>query len=333
MKFAEILGDLKNKIYKPVYFLHGEEEYFIDIISDYIAENVLAEADREFNQIVLYGKDTNVQTIIDTARRYPMMANYLVVIVKEAQVLQNIDELSDYFEKPAESTILVLCHKHKAYDNRKVLAKRAQKSGVNFRSDRLYENKIPAWVNEQLKGDGYSISPGGARLLTASLGNDLSKIQNELGKLVINLKPGQVIDEDIIEENIGISKEFNIFELQNAMGEGDMYKVNLICRHFGANPKTYPFMLTVTLLYQFFTKLLIFHSLKNKSNNQEVGAEIGVHHFFVRDYRTAARRFTPDRVFQAIHLLREYDMKFKGVNNNSTTEGELLREMVFRMMH
>ena len=333
MKFAEILGDLKNKIYRPLYFLHGEEEYFIDIISDYIAENVLDEADREFNQIVLYGKDTNVQAIIDTAKRYPMMANYLVVIVKEAQVLQNIEELQGYFEKPVESTILVICHKHKSYDNRKVLAKRADKTGVNFRSDRLYENKIPAWINEQLQAEGVSISPGGARLLTASLGTDLSKIQNELGKLVINLKPGQVIDEDIIERNIGISKEFNIFELQKAMGEGDMYKINLICRHFGANPRTHPFVLTVTLLYQFFTKLMIYHSLKDKSNNQSVGAEIGVHHFFVKDYRTAARRFNPGRVFNSISLLREYDMKFKGVNNTTTTEGELLREMVFRMMH
>lgn len=333
MKFAEILGDLKNKIYRPVYFLHGEEEYFIDVICDYIAENVLSEADREFNQIVLYGKDTDEQTIIDTARRYPMMANYLVVIVKEAQVLQNIDLLADYFENPVKSTILVLCHKHKAYDNRKALAKRADKSGVNFRSDRLYDSKVPAWINEQLKADGFAISPGGARLLTASLGNDLSKIQNELGKLVLNLKPGQVIDENIIEENIGISKEFNIFELQNAMGEGDMYKVNLICRHFGANPRTYPFVLTLTLLYQFFSKLLIFHSLKNKSSNQAVGAEIGVHHFFVKDYRTAARRFTPDRILRSISLLREYDMKFKGVNNSTTNEGELLREMIFKMMH
>jgi len=333
MKFAEILANLKKKIYRPLYFLHGEEEYFIDIISDYIAENVLEEADREFNQIVLYGKDTNVQNIIDTARRYPMMANYLVVIVKEAQVLQNIEDLASYFEKPVESTILVLCHKHKSYDNRKILAKRAEKSGVNFKSGRLYENKIPTWINEQLKAEGVSISPGGARLLTASLGTDLSKIQNELGKLVINLKPGQVIDENIIEENIGISKDFNIFELQKAMGEGDIFKVNQIIRYFAANPKTNPFVLTITLLYQFFAKLLIFHSLKDKSNNQSVGAEIGVHHFFVKDYRTAARRFPPARIFSCISLLREYDMKFKGVGNNSTGDGELLREMIFKMMH
>ncbi len=333
MKFEEILRDLKNKIYKPVYFLHGEEEYFIDIITDYIAENVLEESDREFNQNILYGKDVDVGTIIDTARRYPMMSNYQVVIVKEAQVIKNIDELASYFEKPVESTILVVCHKHKAYDNRKVLAKRAGNVGVNFASNRLFENKIPAWINDQLKAEGYSISPGGARLLTASLGVDLSKIRNELGKLILNLKPGQVIDEDIIEQNIGISKDFNIFELQKAMGEGNMYKANLICRHFAANPKSNPFILTTTLLYQFFIKILIFHSLKDKSNNQSVGAALGMHHFFVKEYRTAARKFSPAKVFNCISLLREYDLKFKGVNNNSTVEGELLKEMVFRMMH
>jgi DNA polymerase-3 subunit delta len=333
MKFEQILTDLRNKIYKPVYFLHGEEEYFIDIITDYIAENILDEADREFNQTILYGKDVDVGSIIDTARRYPMMSKYQVVIVKEAQVIRDLDGLAGYFAKPVESTILVICHKHKSYDSRKALAKRADKIGVNFASARLYENKIPAWINEQLKAKGYSISPEAARLLTASLGTDLSKIRNEIGKLILNLKPGQVIDEDIIEENIGISKEFNIFELQKAMGEGDIYKVNQICRHFAANPKTNPFILTTTLLYQFFVKLLIFHSLKDKSNNQSVGAELGMHHFFVKEYRTAARRFNPTRVVSCISLLREYDMKKKGVNNNTTDEGELLKEMIFKMIH
>ncbi len=333
MKFEQILTDLRNKIYKPVYFLHGEEEYFIDIITDYIAENVLAEADKEFNQTILYGKDVDVGSIIDTARRYPMMSNYQVVIVKEAQVIRDLDELAAYFAKPVETSILVICHKHKSYDSRKVLAKRADKTGVNFASARLYENKIPAWINEQLKAEGYSISPEAARLLTASLGTDLSKIRNEIGKLILNLKPGQLINEDIIEENIGISKEFNIFELQKAMGEGDIYKANLICRHFAANPKTNPFVLTITLLYQFFIKILIFHSLKDKSNNQSVGAELGMHHFFVKEYRTAARRFKPGHILKCISLLREYDMKFKGVSNNTTNEGELLKEMIFKMMH
>ena len=333
MSFEEILTDLKNKIYKPVYFLHGEEEYFIDILSDYIAKNVLEETDREFNQNIIYGKDVNAGTVIDTAKRYPMMSNYQVVIVKEAQEIRDIDDLSRYAEKPVESTILVLCYKHKSYDSRKALAKAVKKNGVLFKSDRLYDSKIPAWINSQLKAEGYSISPEAARLLTASLGNDLSKIRMELGKLILNLQPGGTVDVDIIEQNIGISKEFNIFELQNALGAGDVYKANLIVRHFASNPKANPFVLTITLLYQFFVKLLVFHSIKDKSKDNIIAAELSVNPYFVRDYRTAARKFTAEKAINAISLLREYDLKYKGWDNSSTTEGELLKELVFKIMH
>jgi DNA polymerase-3 subunit delta len=333
MKLEEILTDLKNKIYKPVYLLHGEEEYYIDIITDYIAKNILGEADKEFNQTVLYGKDVNSGVIIDTAKRFPMMSNYQVVIVKEAQVLRDLDELARYVEKPVETTILVICHKHKAYDSRKALAKGVKKNGVLFKSDRLYDNKIPAWINSQIKTEGYSITPEGARLLTGSLGSDLTKIKMELDKLILNLKPGEVINEDIIEKNIGISKDFNVFELQKAMGSGDTYKANLIVMHFAANQKTNPFVLTTTLLYQFFAKILIFHSLKDKSKDNSVAAELSVNPFFVKDYRSAAKRFSLARTIHAISLLREYDLKSKGVNNASDTHGELLKEMVFKMMH
>ncbi|MCD4724561.1 MAG: DNA polymerase III subunit delta [Bacteroidales bacterium] len=333
MKFEDILSDLKNKIYKPVYLLHGEEEYFIDILTDYLANNVLDEAEREFNQSILYGRDTDVGVIIDTARRFPMMSDYQLVIVKEAQTIRDIGDLKKYTDNPVDSTILVICYKHKAFDARKALVKSIDKKGVVFRSDRLYDNKIPAWINAQLKMEGYSITPDAARLLTGHLGTDLSKIKNELGKLMINIKAGDVIDENIIEENIGISKDFNIFELQKAMGNGDAYKVNLICRHFAANPKANPFVLTITLLYQFFTKLLIFHSLKDKSKDNVIGSELSINPFFARDYRTAARRFNISMTHRAISLLREYDLKSKGLNNASATDGELLREMIFRIMH
>lgn len=333
MKFEEILTDLKNKIYKPVYFLHGEEEYYIDILTDYIANNILEEADREFNQTILYGKDVNAGTIIDTARRFPMMSNYQVLIVKEAQVLRDIEELTPYFENTVETTILVVCYKHKTYDARKSLAKSAKKNGVLFKSDRLYESKIPAWINSQLKTEGYTITPEASRLLTGSLGTDLTKIKMELGKLIINLKPGSAINEDIIEQNIGISKEFNIFELQNALGAGDHFKANLIVRHFAANPKANPFIFSITLLYQFFAKILIFHSLKDKSKDNTVAAELSISPFFVRDYRRAAKRFNPHKTVEAISLLREYDLKSKGLNNASTSDGELLKELVFKIMH
>lgn len=333
MKFEEILTDLKNKIYKPVYFLHGEEEYYIDLITDYIAHNVLDEADREFNQSILYGKDVNTGIIVDTARRFPMMSNYQVVIVKEAQTVRDIDELARYIENPVESTILVICYKHKTYDARKSLAKNAKKKGVLFKSDRLYDNKIPAWINSQLKEQGFSITPEAARLLTGSLGTDLTKIKMELEKLIINLQPGDAINEDIIEKNIGISKDFNVFELQKALGTGDVYKANLIVRHFAANPRANPFVLTITLLYQFFLKILIFHGVKDKSKDNSVAAELSVNPFFVRDYRTAAKRFNVERTINAISLLREYDLKYKGINNASTPEGELLKELIFKIMH
>ena len=333
MKFEDLLNDLRNKIYKPIYLLHGEEEYFIDIISDYIEDEILEEADKEFNQTILYGKDVNAGTIIDTARRYPMMSNYQVVIVKEAQVLPDIDELKPYAEKPVESTILVLCHKHKTYDTRKGLAKALKKKGVIFKSDRMYDNKLPAWINGQVKSEGYTITPEATRLLTASLGSDLTKIRMELEKLFISVDKKTAIDETVIEENIGISKDFNIFELQNAMSDGDVYKANLIIKYFGANPKTNPFVLTITLLYQYFIKILIFHKIKDKSKDNVIAAELSVNPFFVRDYKKAARRFSLPKAIKAINLLREYDLKFKGVNNASANEGELLKELVFKLMH
>lgn len=333
MKFEELLTDLKNKIFKPIYLLHGEEEYFIDIISDFIEDNILDEADKEFNQTILYGKDVNAGIIIDTARRYPMMSNYQVVIVKEAQVLLDIEELKDYALKPVESTILVLCHKHKSYDTRRKFGNAVKKNGVIFKSDRMYDNKLPAWINSQVASEGYSITPEASRLLTASLGSDLKKIRMELEKLFISIEKNAIINEDLIEENIGISKEFNIFELQKALGEGDVYKANLIVKHFGANTKTNPFVVTITLLHQFFTKILIFHKVKDKSKDNAVAAELSVNPFFVKDYRKAARRFTLPKTIKAISLMREYDMKFKGVNNASAKEGELLKELVFKLLH
>jgi DNA polymerase-3 subunit delta len=333
MKFEALLTDLKNKIYKPVYFLHGEEEYFIDIIIDYIEENVLDEAQKEFNQTTLYGKDSNAGMIIDTARRFPMMSNYQVVIVKEAQVLADIEDLAEYIKNPVETTILVIAYKHKAYDARKKLATTTKKIGVVFKSDRLFENQLPAWINRQVADKGYTITPEASRLMTASLGSDLTKIKMELDKLFISLYENKVIDEDAIEQNIGISKEFNIFEFQKAIGSGDYYKANQIARYFGANQRTNPFVVTIALLYQYFSKLLIYHNIKDKSQNNVVAAELSVSPYFVRDYKNAVRRFPLQKTIQAISLLREYDLKFKGINNASASEGDLLTELVFKLMH
>jgi DNA polymerase-3 subunit delta len=333
MKFEALLNDLKNKIYKPVYFLHGEEEYFIDIIVDYIEDNILDEAQKEFNQTILYGKDASASLIIDTARRFPMMSNYQLVILKEAQTLDDIEDLAEYIKKPVETTILVIAYKHKAYDSRKKLAKTTKNTGVVFKSDRLYDNQLPTWINRQVADKGYSITPEATRLMTASLGSDLTKIRMELDKLFISLSDSKTIDEDAIEQNIGISKEFNIFEFQKAISSGDFYKANQIARYFGANPKTNPFVLTIALLYQYFSKLLIYHKLKDKSKNNVVAAELSINPYFVRDYKNAVRRFPLNKTIQAISLLREYDLKFKGVNNASAREAELLTELVFKLMH
>lgn len=333
MKFEALLADLKNKIYKPVYLLHGEEEYFIDIVSDYIEDNVLDDAQKEFNQTILYGKDVNAGMIIDAARRYPMMSNYQVLILKEAQGMDDLEELHEYAANPVATTILVIAHKHKNYDARKKLAAAVKKNGVIFKSDRLFDNKIPAWINMEVKEKGYTITPEASRLMSASLGSDLTKIKMELGKLFIGLSDKKVIDEDVIEQNIGISKEFNIFEFQKAIATGDIYKANLIARYFGANQKSNPFVLTIALLYQFFIKLLIYHSLKDKTKDNVVASELSINPYFVRDYRIAVKRFPLPKTIEAISLLREYDLKFKGLNNVSAKEGDLLTELVFKLMH
>ncbi len=333
MDYHSILRDLKNKAYKPIYFLMGDEPYYIDLITDFIAGNILDESERSFNQIILYGKDTTVPFIIDTARRYPMMAPYQVVIIKEAQTLDNIDDLCFYAEAPLHSTILVINYKYKSLDKRKKLSKIISEKGVLFESKKLYDDKIPGWITNYLDEKNITIDLKASFLLTEFLGSDLGKISNELDKLIITLpEKSRNITADHIERNIGISKDYNNFELNRALIQKNILKANRIINYFDKNQKNNPFFLTMASLYYLFSKVLIYHSMKDKSRNN-VASVLHIKPFFVPDYELAARHFTEDKLISIISLLREYDLKSKGFGNVSVPPGELLKELVYKILH
>lgn len=309
----------------------GEEPYYIDGISKFIEENVLTEEERGFNQMVLYGRDVSVDDVVSNAKRYPMMAERQVVIVKEAQDLsRTIENLVAYAQNPQPSTVLVMCYKYKTLDKRKKLAKEIAKTGILFESKKLYDNQVPDWIKRVLASKGYTITPKAAQMLVEFLGNDLSKVNNELEKLQLILKPGEQITPQLIEENIGISKDFNNFELQNAIGERDMKKAFAIVQYFSQNPKNNPLVVTVGILYGFFAKLLKYHALTNKGEAAKV---LGVHPFFLKDYQTAARNFPMKKVSAAIAAIREVDMKSKGVGAANLPQGDLLKELLIKVLN
>lgn len=333
MSFEKIYGDIQQKNYRSIYFLMGEEGYFIDKISDAIENGVLTEEEKAFNQLVMYGKDVEIGEVITAAKRYPMMAPYQVLIVKEAQHIRNIEELALYADSPLQSTILVICYRGKTLDKRKSLAKKLAKSQVLFESKRLYDNQIIPWINARLRERNYSIEAKAGIMLVEYLGTDLSKINNELTKLQLVLPKGTKITPTHVEENIGISKDFNNFELQNAIGRRDIAKALQIVRYFEANPKDNPFVVTLSVLYSFFSKLLLFHYVAKGMDERSLAQRLSVHPFFLKEYRAATQKYTIKQVVEAISLLRTYDMKSKGVDNLSTSEGQLLHELVFKILY
>lgn len=332
MSFEQIIQDLENRKYAPVYFLMGEEPYYIDEIASHIEEHVLNETEKEFNQTIIYGKDSNIPSIVSYAKRFPMMANHQVVIVREAQDLRDIEELAAYVENTMPSTILVILYKYKKLDKRRSLAKTVARNGVLFESARLYDNKIPPWIHDYLMKRGMKTSPEANMLLSEHLGNDLSHIANELQKLLLNLQAGTLITPSIVEENIGISKDFNVFELQRSLGSRNILKANRIVAHFSGNLKENPLIKVISSLYPYFNKLLVLHSLKDKSKNS-VASALGVHPFFVGEYQQAAGQFPPPRIERIMRLLRTFDMKAKGVGNVSADDGQLMKEMVYYILH
>jgi DNA polymerase-3 subunit delta len=342
MTFDQIIGDIRKKVYAPVYFLHGDETFYIDAIAEALEKQVLNESEREFNQTVLYGKDTDLLTLISTAKRYPMMASYQVVIVKEAQDIRNLiskaegkdsrDPLIEYIQKPTPTTILVFCYKYKTLDKRTRLFKALQSGCVVFESKKLYDNQIPDWITRHILSKGFRTNPKATQLMAEYLGTDLSRIANEVDKLVLNLKPGDEITATMVEENIGISKEFNVFELQSALGKRNIFKANQIVQYFGRNPKNNPLVLTIPSIFTFFMKLLTYHSLTDRSRNA-VAAALGINPYFVTEYETAAKAYPYPLVIRNISYLRDYDLRSKGVRNDSTGDDELLKELVYKLLH
>ncbi|MBS1231716.1 MAG: hypothetical protein H6R35_554 [Bacteroidetes bacterium] len=331
--FEGIMSDLKKRIFRPVYFLAGDESYYIDMITDFIGEKVLNDEEKAFNQVIIYGEDTTISSIIETARRFPMMASHQVVIVKEAQALKKIDDLMIYLDKPLLSTILVINYKYKVIDKRTKLYKALDTQGVYFESMRLRDYQVPPWIERYLMTKGIKIDPDASAMLTEYLGADLHKIVNELDKLLITLPAGRpVITSTLIEKNIGISKDYNNFELQKAVGEKNVYKANLIVRYFADNPKDNPINLTIASLFSLFTRILTYHYLTDKSKNN-VAAVLKINPFFVKDYETSAIKYNASKTIQIISLLRTYDMKTKGFGDVGTEPGELLKELIYRILH
>ena len=329
----QLVEAIKKGDLKPIYFLMGEEAYYIDKLSDFIEDNVLDEAEKGFNQMVLYGRDVSIDDIVSNAKRYPMMAERQVVIVKEAQDLsRTIEKLASYAENPQPTTVLVINYKYKKIDKRKALYKAINKNGgVVFESKKLYDNQIPDWIRRVLKGQGYDISPKAAQMLTEFLGTDLSKVNNELNKLKIVLPKGTQITPEHIEDNIGISKDFNNFELLKAVGERNVVKAHQIAKYFGDNPKDNPMVVTVSLLFSFFSQLLHLHGMHDKSP-RSVASALGVNPYFVNEYLTAARNYPMKKVSSVISLLREFDVKSKGVGANAVPQGDLLKELLVRIL-
>lgn len=328
----QLVTDIKNKNLKPIYFLMGEEAYYIDKISDFIENTVLAEEERGFNQMLLYGRDVTIDDIVGHAKRFPMMAEYQVIIVKEAQDLsRTIEKLAKYAVNPQPTTILVVNYKYKKIDKRKALYKTLKKTGVVFESKKLYENQVADWIRRVLSSKKYTISPKAAQMLVEFLGTDLSKINNELEKLQIILPEGTQISPDAIEENIGISKDYNNFELRKAIGERNTVKVYKIVGYFADNPKDNPMVVTVSLLFSYFSQLLQFHGLKDKSP-RNVASALRVNPYFVNDYILAARNFPMRKVSAVISTLREFDVKGKGVGANALPQGDLLKELMAKIL-
>lgn len=329
----QIVVDIQKGNIKPIYFLMGEEAYYIDKIAEYIEEKVLAEEEKGFNQMVLYGRDVTVDDIVANAKRYPMMAERQVVIVKEAQDLsRTIDKLVSYIENPQPTTVLVICYKYKKIAKNKKLYKATKKSGVMYESKKLYENQVADWIRRVLAGKQYKITPKAAQMLVEFLGTNLSKINNELEKLKLILPIGSEITPEAIEENIGISKDYNNFELRKAIGDRDIKKAFRIITYFSENPKDNPTVVTVSLLFNFFSQLLQYHGLRDQ-NPKNVASVLRINPFFVKEYQAAARNYPMRKVSGIVATLREMDVKSKGVGASNLSNGDLLKELLVKIMN
>ncbi len=332
-EIIKIVNDIKAGNIKPIYFLMGEEPYYIDKLSDYIEDNVLTDDEKGFNQTVLYGRDVTIDDVVSASKRYPMMAERQVIIVKEAQDLsRTIEQIEKYAENPMLTTVLVFCYKYKTLDKRKKAVKMLAKNGLVYESKKLYENQVGQWITRVLKPKGYEIEPKANAMLVEFLGTDLSKINNELEKLQIILPKGSAFTAKHIEENIGFSKDFNVFELRKALGERNQLKSYKIVQYFAENPKENNIVMVVGLIFSFYVQVLKYHGLKDK-NPANVAKVLGVNPFFLKDYDVALKNYPMKKVSQIINSLRETDVKSKGVGANGLPLSDLYKEMLFSIFN
>ncbi len=341
MDFNTIMENLRKKVYHPIYLLQGEEPFFSDQVSNYIEKNVLTDAEKGFNQTIFYGKDTEEKTIIDTALRFPMMAEKQVIIVKEAQTLRKIEDLDYYIKRPLASTILVINYKYKTLDGRTKFFKNIQKHGVVLTTKKLYDNQVPAWVGQYLKQFGYTITPQASQILTESLGTKLSVVSNELNKLVVAVQNTNKITPEHIEKHIGLSKEFNVLELQDALGTRNVLKANRIVNYFSANPEKFPVQMIIAGLFGYFSKVFSSHFIRDRSD-EGIRAAMNLHPFYAKKIAAASRQYTPAKLYEIIGMLREYDLRSKGIDIRKgrgfhtaplSKPENLPREMIYKILH
>lgn len=331
MSAEKIIADLKKRNFKPVYWLEGEEEFFIDKVVSYAEHNILTESEAGFNLTVFYGKDAEWADVVNACRRYPMFSDRQVIVLKEAQSMRNIEKLEGYVDKPLPSTILIIAYKHKKVDGRTKLAKLLKDKGVVLTAKKLYDNELPEWTQQLVLSKGFTINNKALHLLIDHIGNDLSRLNNEIDKLALNLHQRKSITEDDIEKYVGISKEFNVFELQQALASRDLYKAIRIIQYFEGNPKAGPIQLILPSLYNFFSKVLLVYGIPSK-DEKAIAAAIGVNSFFVRDYIQTAQRYSAAGVEKILLLLHHYNLKSIGINDAGTADAMLLKEMAVKMM-
>ena len=335
---SQVLQSLKTGQYASVYFLQGDETYYIDLIADYIEENAIPEHEKGFNQMIMYGKDVSLNTVITNARRFPMMAERQLVMVKEAQEIQDFNKaeavklLEAYLEKPVASTVLVFCYKYKALDNRKALTKLIDKNAVLVNAKKLYDNQVPDWVKNYVAEKGFEISPKATFMISEFVGNNLERISNEIDKMLLNLNDTRQIAENHVEKYIGVSRDYNVFELQKALTQKNVLKANQIINYFAANPRGNPVIPIIAMLFSFFSKLLMAHHTKDKSD-KNLAAVLKVNPFFVKEYKLAMSNYQLPKVIDNIHHLRNADLQSKGVQVGTVNEVQILKELVFKLLH
>jgi len=326
-----IISEWKKHQYKPIYWLEGEEEYFIDKVMDYAESQILSESETGFNLTVFYGKDADWANVMNACRRYPMFSERQVVLLKEAQQMRDLDKLEAYIENPLSSTIFVVSYKEKKVDGRTRLAKLLKEKGVVLSTKKLYDNQLPEWTDELIQSKGHTISSKALVLLVDHIGNDLSRIENEVDKILINLNTRKNISEDDVEMYVGVSKDFNVFELQAALASKNLPRAIQIIQYFEANPKAAPIQLILPSLYSFFSKVFMIHGL-NTRDEKSVATSLSINPFFIKDYLKAANIYTYPEVEKLLLLLSDYNLKSIGINSAGTSDASLLKEMMFKMI-